>query len=158
MTSSDASPRTFGLPRPVVMGGGVLVLLIVAFVVGYVVGNRPVGDLVQQVERLETDLQQNQLLMEQVEVRLDAHRALALVYESMLDVDARNFGTANDRLVRAADILAGIDAEAIGPPAGDLAVIEEEIRGLDIRVAEDLAGQRDNLAELARRFARVLER
>jgi hypothetical protein len=93
-----------------------------------------------------------------LEARLQANRALTLVYESMLDVDARNFGTANERLDEAATVLAGIDPDAIGAAAEELEIIRQELATLDVRVAGDLAQQRVVLTGLAQRLGQVLGR
>jgi len=158
MEPQTSSSKIVGLPRPAALGGGLLLLLIAVFVVGYVVGHRPVGALNQQVEQVDADLEQSRARIGQLEARLQANRALTLVYESMLDVDARNFGTANERLDEAATVLAGIDPDAIGPAAEELEILRQELATLDVRVAGDLAQQRVVLTGLAQRLGQVLGR
>lgn len=155
--SPSASPDLFGLPRPVAWGGGLLLLALVVFGVGWMVGARPIDTLSRDVEEAEARAEANALLAEGLEARLDAYRALSLLYRTMLDVDARNFGTANERLDEAAAALAQVDPNAIGPAGTDLEDLRRELGELDLRVAEDLAQQRDTLAELARRLAVILD-
>jgi hypothetical protein len=153
----SASPRLFGLPRPVAWGGGLLLLVLIVFGVGWMMGARPIDSLSRDVAQAEARAEANVLLAESLEARLDAHRALSLLYRTMLDVDARNFGTANQRLDEAAAALAQVDPDAIGPAGTDLEDLRRQLGELDIRVAEDLAEQRSVLAELARRLAVLLD-
>jgi len=157
MASQSSSRSPFGLPPFVVWGGGLLLLFLVAFGAGFIVGAQPIGDLSERLEQVETRAQETEARATGLEARLNAHRALSLLYRTMLDVDARNFGTANERLDEAASALAAVDRNAMGPAGEDLDALERELTGLDIRVAADLAQQRDVLSELARRLASVLE-
>jgi hypothetical protein len=157
MESQPPSPGPSGLPRSVVWGGGLLLLLIVTFIVGWTVGARPIDDLRHGVEQAEARAEASGLIAGELEARLHAHRGLSLLYRTMLDVDARNFGTANQRLDEAAAALAQVDLDAIGPAATELEDLRRELGELDLRVAEDLEEQRSTLAELARRLATVLD-
>ena len=159
-SSSDgrsASPGLFGLPRPVVWVGGLVLLALIFFGVGWMVGAGPIDDLSHDVEQAEARAEASASLAEGLEARLNAHRALSLLYRTMLDVDARNFGTANERLDEAAAALAQVDPNAIGPAGTELEDLRRELGELDIRVAEDLAEQRGVLADLARRLAVILD-
>lgn len=120
-------------------------------------GARPIGDLRHGMEQAEASAEASGRLAGEAEARMHAHRALSLLYRTMLDVDARNFGTANQRLDEAAAALAQVDRDAIGPAALDLEELRRELGELDLRVAEDLEEQRGTLAELARRLAAVLD-
>ena len=156
-TGTYASSGLSGLPRSVAWGGGLLLLALVVFGLGWMMGARPIDDLSRDVEQAETRAEANALLAGGLEARLHAHRALSLLYRTMLDVDARNFGTANQRLDEAATALAQVDPDAIGPSATDLEGLRRELGELDLRVAEDLAEQRSILADLARRLAVILD-
>ncbi len=148
--SSDPSPRgPFGLPRFVFWGGSVLVFFLVSFAVGFAVGARPVGDLTQRVEQTEARAAA-------IEARLHAHEALSLLYRTLLDVDARNFGIANERLDAATAALGRVNPEALGTDAAELDALLMELAALDVRVAADLAGQRGMLSGLAQRLAEIL--
>lgn len=146
-----------GLPRPVVWAAGLLLLAVVLFGVGWVVGTRPIEDLNRDVEQAEARAEAEALLVQGLEARLDAHRALSLLYRTMLDVDARNFGTANERLDEAAAALARVDPNAIEPAGPELDDLRRELGQFDLRVAEDLAEQRGALEDLARRLAVILD-
>jgi hypothetical protein len=156
-SSQDPSASPFGLPRPVAWGGGLLLLALVVFGAGWMMGARPIDNLNRDVEQAEARAEANASLAEGLEARLNAHRALSLLYRTMLDVDARNFGTANQRLDEAAAALAQVDPNAIGPAATDLENLRRELGELDLRVAEDLAEQRGILSDLARRLAVILD-
>jgi hypothetical protein len=141
----------------VVWGAGLLLLALVVFGVGWVVGARPIDELNRNVEQAEARAETNVLLVEGLEARLDAHRALTLLYRTMLDVDARNFGTANQRLDEAAAALAQVDPSAFDPAGTELGDLRRELEELDLRVADDLSEQRGVLEELARRLAVILD-
>jgi len=153
----SAPPDLFGLPRPVAWGGSLLLLALVVFGVGWMMGARPIDDLNREVEQAEARAEASASVAAGLEARLNAHRALSLLYRTMLDVDARNFGTANQRLDEAAATLAEVDPNAIGPAATDLENLRRELGDLDLRVAEDLAEQRGILSDLARRLAAILD-
>ena len=153
----SASPERFGLPRPVAWGGGLLLLALVVFGAGWMMGARPIDTLSRSVDQAEARAEANALLAEGLEARLHAHQALSLLYRTMLDVDARNFGTANQRLDDAAAALGRVDHNTLGPTGTDLENLRRELGSLDIPVAEDLAEQRGILAELARRLAAILD-
>jgi hypothetical protein len=156
MGSQTSSDRLFGLPRSVAWGGGLLLLLLAAFALGLMVGARPIDDLSQRVEQAEAAAQETEAQAAGLEARLHAHRALSLLYRTMLDVDARNFGTANERLDEVAAALAQVNRDAIGPAAEDLEELQRDLGALDIRVADDLAEQRSTLAEFAQRLVELL--
>ncbi len=151
-TSSDL----FGLPRFVVWGGGLFLLLLAFFFVGFQVGARPIDDLTARVERAEVASQDSETRAEALEARLHGQRALSLLYRTMLDVDARNFGTANERLDEVSAALAEIDHAAIGLAAEDLDALRRDLEELDLRVADDLAVQRSILSDLAQRLVELL--
>lgn len=134
-----------------------LALVLILLGVGYAVGVRPAGELRVRAQQAETRLEAADARIAGVEARLQAHQALVLLYRTMLDVDARNFGTANDRLDEAAAALGLVNQQAIGSAAGEVEALLREIASLDIRVAEDLSNQRDRVADMARRLAAVLE-
>lgn len=146
--SSSTSPSK-PLPRWVTWGGGVLVALLVVFIVGLLVGRGPIAGLTDRAERAEARTAQ-------LEAQLHAQQALSLVYRATLDLDARNFGTANDRLDSAADALARTDAAALQANPAELDALRQEMNAADIRVAEDLAAQRAALSDFARRLVAMM--
>lgn len=150
MTSPPpSSSGPFGLPRVVFWGGVVIILLLVSFVVGYVVGVRRIGDLTRRMEQAEARV-------DAVEARRHAYEALSLLYRTLLDVDARNFGIANQRLDSATAVLGRVNPVALGADAATLETLRSDLVQLDVRVASDLARQRTTLSHLAQRLAEVL--
>jgi hypothetical protein len=145
-----------GIPRSAIQGVLALVLVLVLLGVGYALGVRPVDDLRARAQQADTRAEASDARVGELESRLEATHALALLYRTMLDVDARNFGTANDRLNEAAAALDRVNREAIGSAADEVDALRAELRSLDIRVAEDLSNQRSRVADMARRLAAAL--
>jgi len=156
MKPPNVSDRQFGLPRPVIWGGGILLLLVISFAMGTFVGSRPVGELTRRVEQADIAAQEGEAREAVLEARLHAHQALSLLHRTMLDMDARNFGTANQRLDDVVAALAQVDRGAFGPDAGSLEDLQRELAELDLRVADDLAEQRRTLSGLVERLVELL--
>jgi hypothetical protein len=156
LISDPSRTGPFGLPRSVLWGGAVFLAFIVFFAVGLSVGRRPVGDLTQRADRAETAAGDAEARADDLEARLHGQRALALLYQTMVDMDARNFGTANERLTEVVAALDRADRTRLGADAAELEAIRDELAALDIRVATDLAGQRATLSGLAQRLASAL--
>lgn len=76
-------------------------------------------------------------------------RARALLFETALDLERRNFGTANSRLDQVAEHLASLN-EPVDPPRIDS--LRAQISRMDLRVASDLAGQRATVLGFAARL------
>ena len=76
-------------------------------------------------------------------------RARALLFETALDLERRNFGTANSRLDQVSEHLASLDGQ-VDPPRIDS--LRAQISRMDLRVASDLAGQRAAVLGLAARL------
>jgi hypothetical protein len=131
----------------VIVGAGVLVVLF-ALLVGWLLGRAPVGDLQSRVQTVEQQ-------RDQAAARAEAGEALALLYRSVLDLDVRNFGTANDRLNRSAALLGAVDARALGVSPEALAELQQALAEKDIRVAEDLDQQRAQVLGYAQELAEL---
>jgi hypothetical protein len=105
------------------------------------------------VEQAEVRSAESEAAAARLEARLDAYRGLALLHNAILDLAARNFGTANQRLDEAVAMLARVDREHLDPGvAREIQALHGELAELDLRVAEDLASQRATLAGLAKRL------
>lgn len=117
--------------------GIALGLALLFFLIGWFVGRGPVAELRERAESAERRyaLMQDQFHMTQSE---------ALLYQTALDLDSRNFGTANDRLDEAASALSNV-----GQAGTQLSNLRTVIASTDINVAEDLAGQRASVLEFA---------
>ena len=119
--------------RPLILGGLAVLVLAAAFVGGYVVGHGPVDELTSRATEAETRAAA-------ASSRASLMEALALDYRTVLDLDARNFGTANEHLRRTASVLGDVDTTAVD--AARLAALRQRVEGTDINVALDLASQR----------------
>lgn len=157
MASETSSSGPFGLPRFAVWGAALVVVILVSFLAGWMMGARPIDDLTVRAELAEAGARASDIAAGELESRLLASQALSLLYRTASDVDARNFGTANERLDEAAATLARVDPVAIGPSAGTLETLRMQMEALDLRVADDLEGQRAALAELIQRLSAALE-
>ena len=84
--------------------------------------------------------------------RLALSQARAGLYQALNDLDARNFGIANDRLRESARLLGTVDAAALGGDPAQLSAIAGDLGRLDLLVAADLQAQRMSVLELAARL------
>ncbi len=101
-----------------------------------------VGEAEAQAERLRSEV--------------SAQQALAWLYQTMLVVDARNFGIANEHLEQVEGALDRTQPELLGIDAEAFRSVQADIAAMDVRVAEDLAGQRATLAALAQRLSDLI--
>jgi len=153
---SDSRSGPWGLPRWAAWGIGIPALFIVAFGVGYMAGGAPVGDLNERVGQLEDRAQEAEAQAERLRSEVSAQQALALLYQTMLAVDARNFGIANERLEQVEVALGRTQPELLGIDAEAFRSVQADIAAMDVRVAEDLAGQRSTLAALGQRLSDLI--
>ena len=153
---SDSRSGPAGLPRWAAWGIGILALFIVAFGVGYMSGNAPVGDLGERVSQMEVEVDDAETEAERLRSEVSAQQAVSLLYQTMLAVDARNFGIANDRLEQVEGALGRTRPELLGIDAEAFRSVHADIAAMDVRVAEDLAGQRSVLAALGQRLSDLI--
>ena len=125
--------------------GVMLAVGLILFFVGLMQGKKPIPDLEERAALAEA-----RLASTQDEVRLQ--KALALTYRSALDLDARNFGTANDHLQLAARALDGLDLTD-GTEVDELRRLMTET---NINVAEDLEGQRARVVSYAQELSDLI--
>jgi hypothetical protein len=154
--SASSSKQVFGLPRWAVLGGLALVALTVVFLAGVVVGRAPAPELRERAEAAELAESQALDQVQALEGRLHGEQALTLLYRGLIDLDARNFGTANERIDAAVNHLGQVDAAAMGADARDFEALRERLGELDIRVAADMAEQRNILTGLAQELNALL--
>jgi len=133
-----AAPRSERLKQALVAVALMLVVGVLFFFIGRMQGREPVPTLEAQAAGAEAEL---------AAVRDQARlsEALALTYRAALDLDARNFGTANEHLHAAAAALDGLSIV-------DGAAVDELRRGMaetNLAVAADLAGQRARVLQFA---------
>lgn len=110
--------------------GIALGLALLFFLIGLFVGRSPVGDLRDRTEQAEAGLALTQDHQHMTE-------AAMLLYRTALDLDARNFGTADERLDQTAAVL-----ERVGVAGSGFDSLRTAVAAMDIVVAQDLAGQR----------------
>ena len=154
--SSTSSNQIFGLPRWAALGGLALASLVVVFLAGVVVGRAPTPELRDRAEAAELSEAQAVEQIQALEGRLHGEQALTLLYRGLIDLDARNFGTANERIDAAANHLRQVNATAMGADAAAFDALRARLGELDIRVAADMAEQRAILTELARELNTLL--
>lgn len=133
-------------------GAAALLLILGAFAIGYFQGRSPIGDLQERAEMAETRAAT-------AESRSQLMEALALTYRTVLDLDARNFGTANERLQEGARVLGGVDtprADTSTVDASRLSALQDDMMGMDINVALDLDTQRTRVLGFAERLNRLM--
>ncbi len=73
----------------------------------------------------------------------------AALYRTAIDLDARNFGTANDRLKEAATALGRVKTP-------DTAPLRQEIEATDLNVAVDLGSQREKVLGFAQQLNAIM--
>ena len=150
--ASDPSPnRPSRLRRFAIWGGGLL--LVLSFIGGLLVGRRPIAALTQRMQQAETRADSAEARFADVDARLQAYRALSLLNQTIVDLDAQNFGVANTRLD---EVVAALDRARVGAAAGELEAVRNELAGLDIQPSAAPDGQRATLSGLTRRLAAAL--
>jgi hypothetical protein len=154
--ASEPERGPFGIPMWVVWGGGALIFFLIAFFIGFATGSAPVDQLADRVEQAETRAGQAEAEAATLEAELAAQRSLALLYRAMLDMDARNFGIANERLGQVAAILDLMDPDPLGVDVDAFESLRSDVAAMDVRVAEDLAAQRAAVTALARRLEELV--
>lgn len=144
------------MSKRAVFGALGLVGILVLLGVGIAIGRGPVPELRESAR--EARLAEAAALERagSLENRLQGEQALTLLYRALLDVDARNFGTANERVRTSAVRLGEMDPAALDLDPEELETIRADLSTFDIRVAEDLAVQRDRLTALAERLNNLL--
>lgn len=155
-SGSDDRAEVFGLSKRAVLGALGLVGVFILLGVGIAIGRGPVAELREDVREAQAAEAVALERAQTLESRLHGEEALTLLYRALLDVDSRNFGIANDRVRAAVQRLEGVDAALLGADPEELDSIRAELAPFDIRVAEDLAGQRSQLTALADRLNRLL--
>ncbi|HLT47453.1 MAG TPA: hypothetical protein VK002_09520 [Rubricoccaceae bacterium] len=123
-----------------------VVVAVVFYFVGRMQGREPLPALESRVEASEAQL---------VALRDRAllHEALALTYRTTVDLDARNFGTANERLraaARALDGLSGVDGTEVDE-------LRRAMAETDLTVSADLAQQRAQVLLFAEEIEALLQ-
>ncbi|TVR62857.1 MAG: hypothetical protein EA422_10640 [Gemmatimonadales bacterium] len=153
---SSEDGQVFGLSKRAVFGALSLVGVLILLGVGIAIGRGPVPELRETAREAELAEAAAADRAESLESRLHGEQALTLLYRALLDVDARNFGIANERVRSSTTRLEQVDPVLLGMDPEDLESIRAELATFDIRVAEDLAAQRARLTAVAERLNQIL--
>lgn len=108
------------------------------------------ADHEQRMGALQADLQQQQSNLAAAENQIQFLRARAAFYRTAVDLDQRNFGTANTHLQQAATFLEHIKGDAGGVKSDGLAALRAAVVATNINVATDLQAQRDKVLGFGR--------
>lgn len=111
---------------------------------------------IAQTASLEQELARTRESLSTAETRIALLRARALLFEAALELERRNFGTANERLNAAAARLSALSGGAPGVDTATLEQLRQQIAATDLRVASNLAGQRARVLEFASQIASLL--
>lgn len=111
---------------------------------------------IAQAASLEQEVARTRESLSAAETRIALLRARALLFEAALELERRNFGTANERLNAAAARLSALRGEAPGVDSAALEQLRQQIATTDLRVASNLAGQRARVLEFASQIASLL--
>ncbi|MDX1419277.1 MAG: hypothetical protein R3181_04870 [Rubricoccaceae bacterium] len=142
---APADRRRDRLKQALVAVALMLVVGVLFYAIGRIQGAEPVAGLEARAEAAEAELAA-------VQDRAQLHEALALTYRATVDLDARNFGTANSRLraaARALDGLSGVDGTAVDG-------LQRAMAETDLTVAADLAQQRAQVLVFAEEIEALL--
>lgn len=124
---------------------GIVIAIVIAiglFATGYIKGRAPVSTLQSQLAQRDAQLlisQNRSYLME----------ARAALYHTAIDLDQRNFGTANSRLQEAAGALENVKQDSSTIDMEKITQLRSDITAMNINVAVDLENQRKHVLDLA---------
>ena len=118
-----------------------MVLAGALYFVGLMQGRSQVSALETEVEQAEAEVAQMQARLAFAEDRSRMMNALALIYQTALDLDARNFGTANQRLQEAGTLLERVSTAAAEDREG-FADLARDVKSTNLQVAANLRQQR----------------
>ena len=131
---------------------GVVVLVAVAVGLYFWGLHQGRGELATQKAQYETrissvqaDLQKRTTELAVANNRIAFLQARASIYRTAVDLDRRNFGTANEHLQEAAAFLAKVSSDGGGLDMDQLAAVRKSVSQTNINVATDLETQRDQV-------------
>lgn len=126
-----------------------LLLAAALFGGGYLLGRAPLAQAQAESTRLQSRLSGAQTLD-----RLQSARAF--LYQSAVDLDRRNFGTANTNVRAAQTALSQVAAPTSEASAQLLTRLRADLTELNLNVAVDLREQRTRILDLAERATRLV--
>jgi hypothetical protein len=133
------------------------IIIIVAAIVLFAIGWWRGGAAPKaQVEQLTTELSESrdsttaaQRQRDQARAGMTLREAQVALLQANMELDRRNFGTANEHIERAGERLATIDAATLTLDEARLEALREELAHTNLNLATDLAEQRSHLNRLA---------
>lgn len=113
-------------------------------------------ELTARIDAVAAERNQATAALVAAQTQIGLLRARSLLFETALDLERRNFGTANSRLAAAAQQLAAVpaDSAAVGVPGVE--DLREAIANTDLRVAADIAVQRARVLGFIEQLDRLM--
>lgn len=152
----EASNENRGLTRTkriaIFVGIGVIAALALYFL-GRSAGSSRVADIEQQHNATLAELSETEQRATRAENRSRMFQSLARLYRTALDLEERNFGTANRRLQEAASALQGVQS---AENQQQIVQLRQDIAGTDLNVAVDLEDQRERILTFAERLHELI--
>lgn len=145
----EASNENRGLTRTKKMAIFVAIGVIAAlalYFLGRSSGSSRVADVEQQRNATLAELSEVEQRAARAENRSHMFQSLARLYRTALDLEERNFGTANRRLQEAASALQSVQS---AEEQQQIEQLRREIAGTDLNVAVDLEDQRERILGFA---------
>jgi hypothetical protein len=110
------------------------------------------AERIGQVEAAQVDLVRAQAELARAEDRIRLLRARSLLFETAVDLDRRNFGTANQHLSAAAEELKAVREGGPEMDMQGLQTLQRDVEGMNLNVATDLQVQRAQVLDLLARL------
>ena len=141
--------------KRILIGVGVaLAAALLLYFLGLSYGRSRVAEVEQQLQQAQEQLDQMRSRATRAENRSRMLQGLALLYQTALDLDERNFGTANQRLNEAAARLG--EVQQADTASSNLPQLRRDIASTNLEVAVDLEGQREQVLDFAKRLRALL--
>jgi hypothetical protein len=116
------------------------------------------AERIEQVEAARLEAARAQARLALAEDRIRVLWARSLLYETAVDLDRRNFGTANQHLHEAGEQLKTVREGGPGMDAEQLHALQRDIEGTNLNVATDLEVQRAQVLDFLERLDALLPR
>lgn len=113
-------------------------------------------ELTTQIATVAAERDRAKAALAAAETQIGLLRARALLSETALDLERRNFGTANTRLTAAAQQLAAVSAASASVGMPGVEELRKAIASTDLRVAADVAGQRARVLDFVEQLDRLV--
>ncbi len=114
------------------------------------------AERIGEVEAAQGELAQARAQLALAEDRIRLLRARSLLFETALDLERRNFGTANQHLSAAAEALRAVRAGGPEMDIQGLQALQRDVEGTNLNVATDLQVQRAQVLDFLTRLDALL--